>query len=314
MTSKKNPNAAAEKVAAVMDATTSRIVDAIAAGIADPEHWRAPWHDADPDAMTPVNAATGNAYTAGNRMALALLAMFDGAATQWGTYNQWQDIGAQVRKGQRAAFIIRPATKKVEDAKTGTETTRIIGWRAHAVFHAGQVDGYDAPVIEHPAPVADLAERDDIAAAFTWAAGIGARVTESPASGASYSPTLDRVQMPDRDRFESGHGCWSTMAHELTHWTGHPDRLAREYGKRFGDDAYAAEELTAELGAAFTLAAIGRSTEPREDHAHYLAHWLRVLKSSPDALWTVASRAEKAAAYLIERQTINPSAAIEPAA
>lgn len=337
--SPKKKNDRAERVAEVMATTTAAIVDAIEQGIANPGAWRAPWHHANPDQMTPTNAATGNAYTGGNRIALAILSMATGCPTQWATFAQWSGLSkhspacraattdpgtrkerrpecgedctvVHVERGQKAAaYVIRPATAKREDEKTGEAKTIILGWNAHAVFHAGQVAGWTAPRVEHPEPVAAPVDADDIADAFHFAAGIGARVVESPHAGASYSPTLDHVTMPDRDRFTSGHGAWSTMAHELTHWTGHPDRLARTFGKKFGDRDYAAEELCAEMGAAFTLAALGRSSEPREDHAHYLAHWLEVLKSSPDALWHVAGRAEKAAAYLVERSTYTGSAA-----
>jgi antirestriction protein ArdC len=206
---------------------------------------------------------------------------------------------------------LRPATSKRTDAD-GNEKVHVFGYNAHAVFHAGQVDGYDMPPEpERVRPAHD--ERGDIADAFTFAAGIGARVDESDYAGASYSPTFDRVMMPERDRFDTGDGAWSTMTHELTHWTGHESRLARTYGKRFGDDAYAAEELVAELGAAFTLAAIGRTSEPRADHAHYLASWLRVLRADPSRLWSAAGHADRAANYLIEHATIGAPREMVPA-
>ena len=87
--------------------------------------------------------------------------------------------------------------------------------------------------------------------------------------------------MPAFDAFHSGPDAYGTLAHELTHWTGHPTRLARTYGKRFGDDAYAAEELVAELGAAFVCALVGIDSVARTDHAGYLAHWCRMLRAQP---------------------------------
>lgn len=333
MTKKPKTNKRAEKVDAAIAATVAPIVAAIEAGIADPTAWRAPWHDVDPMTLLPYCPSTDYAYTSGNRLALGLYSACTGAPHHWGTFNQWRDMSkhstecnatakenergwterpdcgaachvVSVRKGETSHMsIIRPAMAKTTNEQTGEEGSKIVGWCAYPVFHAGQVEGYTMPTAER-APGAPEHERADIDRAYTWAAGIGARVIESPNAGASYSPQLDRVQMPDRDRFTSAHGCWSTMAHELTHWTGHESRLARTYGKRFGDDAYAAEELVAELGAAFTLAAIGRSSEPREDHAQYLAAWLRVLKADPSRLWTAAKHAETASAYLIERATI----------
>lgn len=297
-----NPKAAAaaEKVAQAMAATVDPIIQAIEAGLASADQWRAPWHGVDPEAMRPHCPATERDYTAGNRLVLALTSMSTGAATHWGTFKQWQQLDACVQKGQTAsARIIRPATAKRLDATTGDEVSRVIGWAAYPVFHAGQVDGYEMPGAAPAAEPADDVE--DCAAAIAWARSAGARVELSPSAGASYSPTFDRIQLPDLDRWHDAHGAWSTTAHELTHWTGHTDRLARDMSGRFGDDAYAAEELVAELGAAFSLAAIGRSSEPRPDHAHYLAAWLRVLKADASRLWTAASYAEKAAAYIAER-------------
>lgn len=301
-----------DRVAETMAATTAHIVDAIEQGIANPADWQAPWHQ-----MTkglPVNVATGAAYTGGNLWNLWLTIEITGASRYWGTFNQWAEVtGADKQKPgegpllmpkgtKAAAYVLRPRTGTKEDEATGEKVTKVYGFAAHAVFHAGQIThpGWtepDAPpAVEH-----DDADRADIDGCYRWLALAGIRVDESRTAGASYSPTFDMVTMPERSRFTSAHGCWSTAAHEATHWTGHESRLARTFGKRFGDDAYAAEELCAELGAAFTLAALGRSTEPRPDHAHYLAHWLRILKADPAALWTVAGKASKAAALLIER-------------
>ena len=104
-------------------------------------------------------------------------------------------------------------------------------------------------------------------------------------------------------------GRWGTLAHELAHWTGHPDRLARTYGKRFGDDAYAAEELVAELSAAFTCALLGIPTQARTDHAPYLAHWCRVLKADPSILWSIASKAQASTDHLATYQPAQDAAA-----
>ncbi|MBY0333132.1 MAG: antirestriction protein, partial [Acetobacteraceae bacterium] len=83
------------------------------------------------------------------------------------------------------------------------------------------------------------------------------------------------------------------------HWTGHPSRLARDLTGRFGSQAYAAEELVAELGAAFALAALGLAAEPREDHARYVAHWLGLLRGDRRAVFAAASKAQAAADWLI---------------
>ena len=95
----------------------------------------------------------------------------------------------------------------------------------------------------------------------------------------------------------------------MIHWTGHTSRNAREFGKRFGDDAYAFEELVAELGAAFLCADLGITPEIRDDHAAYLDHWLQVLKQDKRAIFSAASHAQRAADYLQGLQQAEQQAA-----
>ena len=116
--------------------------------------------------------------------------------------------------------------------------------------------------------------------------------------------------MPPFDAFNTAADAYATLAHELGHWTGHPTRLNRSFGKRFGDHAYAAEELVAELSAAFTCAVVGIDTVARTDHAGYLAHWCQLLRQQPAVLWTVAAKAQAATDLLASYQ---PTPAEAPA-
>lgn len=314
-----------DRTAAILEATLAPIIASIEEGIAHPNGWSAPWHRSNADVWTPHCPATGRNYTAGNRFMLAVTSLFFGAEPHWGTYNQWKGLSkhtkacnaaasnvgkrnearpacepdcelVNVRKGEKSiAYAFRPLMKKVEN-EAGETSTAIYGFSPFAVFHSGQVDGYKIPV-EATTP---LEASDDVAAAFEFAANAGARVVESEFEGAFYRPSTDEITLPGRERWKDPVGCWAIVAHELTHWTGHKSRLDRDLTGRFGDDSYAAEELVAELGAAFTLASLGRVSEPREDHAHYLAHWLRVLKADPKHLLTVASAAEKASGFILE--------------
>ncbi len=118
---------------------------------------------------------------------------------------------------------------------------------------------------------------------------------------ACYRPTTDTIHVPNLDRFDQAAHYYSTLAHEHVHWTGHPSRLDRDLSGRFGSDAYAAEELVAELGAAMWSAQAGLSAATRQDHAAYLAHWLNILRADPRALVTVASRAQAAVDDLNQR-------------
>jgi antirestriction protein ArdC len=93
------------------------------------------------------------------------------------------------------------------------------------------------------------------------------------------------------------------LSHEAIHWTSHVSRCDRQLGKRFGDDAYAVEELIAELGSAFTMARLELELTPREDHAEYLQSWLKVLKADKKAIFTAASKAQQAADWLVQQST-----------
>jgi antirestriction protein ArdC len=115
--------------------------------------------------------------------------------------------------------------------------------------------------------------------------------------------------LPPFEKFFSAEAYYTTRGHETIHWTGHTTVLDRNLTGRFGDDAYAMEELIAELGAAFLAADLSLQNEPREDHAAYLEHWLTVLKADKKAIFTAASQAEKAVKHL--HSIVNPNAADE---
>lgn len=316
-----------ERTAEVLTKALEPIIESIENGLADPGAWKAPWHGSDAAMMTPHCPATGRNYTAGNRFMLAVSSMFFGAEPHWGTFNQWKGMSkhttecnktatgagtrkekrpdcsddchiVSVRKGEKATtYALRPLMRK-EMLENGEERTRIFGFTPFPVFHSGQVDGYSLPVEEPDAPPVDAESIEEV---FAFADKVGADVERSEFAGASYSPSLDRIMMPAADRWKDVMGAWGTMVHELTHWTGHSSRLDRDLSGRFGDDAYAAEELVAELGSAFALSTLGLTATPRPDHAQYLANWLKVLKADPKHLVTVASLAEKAAAMIIEK-------------
>jgi len=106
--------------------------------------------------------------------------------------------------------------------------------------------------------------------------------------------------MPRPEAFTSLDAYSATALHELTHWTGHESRCKREFGKRFGDQAYAAEELVAEIGSAFLCAFLGINSS-LEHHASYVQHWRQLLKSDPRAIITAAGKAQAAADYVLAR-------------
>jgi antirestriction protein ArdC len=168
--------------------------------------------------------------------------------------------------------------------------------KGYTVFNCEQIDGLPPHFTAAPAPALPAFER--IAAAEQFVANTRADIRHG-GNRAYYAIDADRVQLPPFESFRDAESYYATLLHELTHYTRHPTRLAREFGrKRWGDAGYAAEELVAELGAAFLCADLGVTPEPRADHASYLASWLEVLKNDKRAIFTAASHAQRAADYL----------------
>jgi antirestriction protein ArdC len=276
---------------------TSQIITAIEKGVGN---WRMPWHTSGRFASSPINAASRKPYRGINTVCLWAAAEAKGYdAGEWATYAQWQERGAQVRKGEKATTVVfwKFANGKAEDQDGDNDLpvsgSRLLFTRGYAVFNAAQVDGY-TPRAE---PERSLPER--IAHAEAWFETIGADVRHG--GNRAYYSTDDHLQMPPFAAFDENVAYYSTLAHEHVHWTAKAGRCDRQLGKRFGDSAYAAEELIAELGAAFVCAHLGLSTEPREDHAQYIQSWLSVLRADKRAIFTAASKAQQAADYLIKR-------------
>jgi antirestriction protein ArdC len=216
----------------------------------------------------------------------------------WMTYKQAQELGAQVRKGETAALVVY-ANKltRTETGESGEEIEKQIPFmKGYSVFNVEQVDGLPAHYYAQPVNPLPLADRLDYAEKFL--ANTGAQIRHG-GNRAYYSPAQDAVQMPPFEAFNDKESYYATILHELTHWTSHKSRLDRSFNaKRFGDNGYAREELVAELGAAFLSADLGITPEVREDHAAYLAHWLKALKEDSRAIFSAAAHAQRAADFL----------------
>jgi antirestriction protein ArdC len=159
------------------------------------------------------------------------------------------------------------------------------------------VDGLPERFFPQPRPLADPSERDPELDGFF--AAIPARIRHR-GDEAFYSPVTDEITMPEPVLFRDAYHYRATLAHELSHWTGHETRLARQLGARFGSEAYAMEELVAELSAAMLGAELGLPVAHLDHHASYLASWLKVLRADTRAILTVATKAEQAASLLLQ--------------
>lgn len=264
-----------------------------------------PWHAKKGPLCRPANAATGSTYRGVNIVTL-WVEREDRSFTSnlWATYRQWQELGAQVKKGERSTPVMYTSLKEAKseeseenEADEKLKRRRKFFSKWYSVFNADQVDEWTSP---HPAygpevPLMPSAEK--------FIATANARVKYGTPR-ACYRPSDDWIECPSLDQFTGSststplESFYATLLHEHVHWTGHESRLNRDFGKRFGDEVYAFEELVAELGSAFLCADLEVTNEPRTDHAAYVASWLKGLKGHPLSLFIAASKAERAVTFL----------------
>lgn len=275
--------------------TYERITDAMIAAMetAAATDWVMPWHRMS---VMPRNAYTDKEYQGMN---IVMLWSAGYGSSDWATYKQWAELGAQVRKGEKGTLCVKWLS--VEDKKAKAEGRKVmsnymIPW-GFVVFNAEQVDGYESKAI----PLVDKTQ--SVAAADELIVRCGARINHG-GDRAFFSPERDIVNVPPRVLFKetktstATEGYYATVMHELVHWTGAESRLKRK--QSVSDmEAYAFEELVAELGSAFLCGRLGISNDPRPDHAQYLKGWLSRMKNDPSAIVKAASLAQKAVNYLL---------------
>jgi antirestriction protein ArdC len=282
----------------LFEKVTNDLVAAIQSGAKD---WQMPWHRLGFAGLP--HSVDGRPYRGWNAFVLSMVAADRRWSSTWATYRGWQRHDCQVRKGERGTQVVlwKPIENKTDDDGDG-KGGRSMFARAFTVFNAEQVDGgerFTTPTPERPA-----SER--IADVDAYFERIGADV-KIGGDQACYIPALDQIRLPHLDRFDRPEHYYSTAAHEHAHWTGHASRLDRDLSGRFGDHAYGAEELIAELSAAFWSAQFGLEQATRHDHAAYLGDWLALLKSDTRALVTACSKAQHAVDHLNERAGWQPS-------
>lgn len=277
---------------------TNHIVAELERGV---RPWHQPWNaEHTAGRIGRPLRANGIPYRGINVVMLWSEAMSKGyAAAHWMTFEQAKHLGGHIRKGERGSLVVYASTiKKTEpDSASGDESERDIPFmKGYTVFNAGQVEGLPEQFTTLPQTILDPVQR--IAHAEEFFASTGANIQHG-GNRAFYSPGEDRIQLPPFETFEDAESYYATLAHECVHWTKHAKRLDRDLGrKRQGDHGYAAEELVAELGAAFLCADLNLTPEVRDEHASYMNHWLKALKSDNRAIFTAAAHAQKAADFL----------------
>jgi antirestriction protein ArdC len=284
---------------------TDRIVARLRAGVVP---WRQPWSSKGFGVM-PRNALTQRAYSGANVILLWSRAQESGyAAPLWLTFKQALELGGNVRKGEKGETVIYVSKVIRTDEKTG-EKRAIPFLKAYTVFNVAQCDNLPAKVTTPNGlqRVANPNERDELADAFIAATGADYRHGEPRAY---YRPVGDYVNMPDFASFKSSSAYYGTAFHELTHWTGADKRLARTFGKRFGDQAYSAEELVAELGSAFLCAEFGFDNDGAD--AAYIASWIKFFTDHDNAIVAASAAASRAVEFMRDAAIAAPSEELEP--
>lgn len=277
---------------------TNKIVAALESG--DVPFWRRPWSKS-PNSGHPTNAVTGKPYQGINWVLLSLMGL---DSKWWATYNQWQGLGGQVRRGEKSVtgILYKPVTKKsIND--DGEEEVNSYGLlRTFSLFHVSQVDG-DLEKFRDTKKPETVTAFEDFSPAEEVFSATGADVRLG-GDRAYYSPSGDYIQMPPKESFSPPHQYYSVLAHETVHWTGHETRLNRlDKFARFGSEAYAIEELVAELGASYLSAEIGLPhSDDLSNVTAYLGSWLKVLKRDHSAIFSSASAASKAVDFIVSRQ------------
>lgn len=292
------------------DSTYERYADAVAKRFIDGLHdgglWRRDWNVADvPRAH--YNPTTGQPYRGGNQLMLMLSAWArqgDGVDlkgdARWMTYKQARKVGAHVRQGEKAVMLISfkevpkdealIAWEQAEGRYDGKDTRLMV--KPFFVFHASQIDGLPAP------PQAQMREQVEInAECQTLINRLSPNLSWGSYQTPHYLPGKDTICMPEQASFESDGAYYAALMHELGHWSGHKDRLDRNFGGSAGSEAYAKEELRAEIASFMLCQRMGVQYAP-EQHTRYVKSWVKILEDAPREILRASADAEKIMTYL----------------
>jgi antirestriction protein ArdC len=275
------------------DVINSRITELLECGTVP---WRKPWNA---QSNYPKNLVSGKRYQGIN---VFMLSCQEYSSPWWLTFKQVQDRGGHVVKGSKSTPIVfykwidRKDNVEVdsEDSKNG----KIPMLRYYNVFNIEQTEGVKAPEPEethnHFNPIV---RAEEIVANIPLCPDI-----RHGGNRAYYSPSLDYIQLPPQHTFDSIEEYYNTMFHELSHATGHINRLGRKSildASYFGSHEYSKEELVAEMGAAFLCGHCGIEQKTIENSAAYIQGWLRALKNDKTLLIQAAAQAQKASNFIL---------------
>jgi len=269
------------------------VTNRILAAMETAGEWSPPWHRYA--GGMPTNATTKARYRGVNVLMLWITGLQEGyASDKWASYKQWQLAGRQVKGGETGTPVVYYGTMFRANDEQPDKDKKIPFLKSSTVFNESQIADYLPPP---PPPILDESLRHYYVDAHVHR--IGAVIKYNRGFNPCFVPALDEIRMPPFAEFKTAPDYYNTQFHELVHWTGHKDRLNRDLGKRFGKEAYAGEELVAEIGAAFLCAEFGVQSRMRDDHAAYVKQWIKLLKDDKRAIFTAASKASDASLFLV---------------
>ena len=261
-------------------------------------NWPCPWQQNVKNGL-PSNVVTGNHYRGIN---IWLLCFKNMPSPIWGTFKQWKELGGNVIKGQKGTRIYFNKPMQYTDKVTGDDK-QFWMMKSYTVFNYSQVENCELPEKINP----NIVELTDDITTHEPFEGFVSDTKAKIINGngrAYFSPSDDVIGMPSRETFTgtktstSTEAYYSTLAHELVHWTGHTTRLDRLKTGGMRSKEYAFEELVAELGAVFLNISYGIKTQPTADNAQYLNNWIERLQNDHKYITTAMSQASKAIDHL----------------
>lgn len=273
----------------VYEMVTERIIAELEKGVIP---WKKPWTGVRSGAF---NRISKKPYSIINQILLK-------HAGEYATFKQWSELGGHIRKGEKSEMVVfwKIFEKEETNEETGEkEVKKIPMLRYYNVFHISQVEGVE-PLVMPFAEVEPIEEADKIITEYVEREHI--TFDECASNEAFYSPSRDRVVVPMKEQYTNINEYYSTTFHELTHSTGHKNRLDRLHtgaDAAFGSETYSKEELVAEIGSASIMNLLGIETpQTFKNSAAYIKNWLSVLKNDNKFIVSTSSKAEKAVNYI----------------
>ena len=261
--------------------------------------WAQPWQNADSARILRPLRSNGTPYGGINTLMLWMSANAHGFTNpSWMTYRQAAALGGHVMKGEHGTPIVYASTLTRPEQKDGETVERKIPFmRGYKVFNVQQIE--ELPNRFYDPPADRLAPDERIANADEFFASTGADIHHG-GNKAFYALRDDYIRMPAFEAFNDSESYYATLAHEITHWTRHPSRLARDFGRqKFGDEGYAKEEIVAEIGSAILCGELDLTPEIREENAAYIDHWRKFIREDKNFIFKAAAHAQRAADFVI---------------